>query len=329
MHPVRGLFSVADPFAAAGTAVRTLLFQGVRYVQDISISSDLPAMKKSISLSTWTGGWTPLHRGRKDLGISAPMVPVLGMRRLGIIDIDSSRQGLRNDGGSLSIVYDGELCQFRALRGDSRLSVSRSALGATRKSCCVIRTLGVECLARFNGMFAFAISDAPEADTPRGEGSDQRETLVLLHRYPATEFASEVKAILAARRFPTEIDPEGLSNFVALGPADGPSTMYQRIHNLLPGAPPVPGRTDFDYRYRDVDRGNGEVVASDMSEDGIAGENLSSSTTRSVVAWWPTCPSGVPERRGRLERGRGARHPARDRADEDVLRRVDHRRRIR
>ncbi len=217
------------------------------------------------------------HRGPDDLGIWATDGAVLGMRRLSIIDIDGGHQPLQNDAGTLSIVYNGELYNFRELREE--LEAMGFAFRTRSDTEVVLRSFerwGVECLARFNGMFAFAIWDAPARTLFAARDRIGEKPLYYFADTRRLIFASEVKAILADPTVPRGIDPEGLSNFLAFGHAVAPSTMYQGIRKLLPGhyLRVRDGRISTT-EYWDVDRSAGEVVASDMSEDGVAGENLS------------------------------------------------------
>ena len=142
-------------------------------------------------------------------------------------------------------------------------------------------------------MFAFAIWDAPARTLFAARDRIGEKPLYYFADPRRLIFASEVKAILADPTVPREIDPEGLSNFLAFGHAVAPSTMYRGIRKLLPGhyLQVRDGRCSTT-EYWDVDRSAGEVVASDTSEDASPGRSCRSLTTRSVVAWSPTCRSG-------------------------------------
>jgi asparagine synthase (glutamine-hydrolysing) len=106
---------------------------------------------------------TLAHRGPDGSGVwTAPGVG-LGHRRLSIIDLETGDQPMRSADGELALSYNGEVYNFRELRAELE------ALGhvfATSSDTEVVlaswRQWGPACLARFNGMFAFALYDAAE-----------------------------------------------------------------------------------------------------------------------------------------------------------------------
>ena len=56
------------------------------------------------------------HRGPDDEGFYARPEVALGMRRLSIIDLDGGHQPVRNEDGSVWVVFNGEIYNFKALR---------------------------------------------------------------------------------------------------------------------------------------------------------------------------------------------------------------------
>src|SRR5215468_8465298 len=57
-----------------------------------------------------------VHRGPNDEGYYAGSGIVLGMRRLSIIDLDGGRQPVRNEDGTIWVVFNGEIYNFKTLR---------------------------------------------------------------------------------------------------------------------------------------------------------------------------------------------------------------------
>src|SRR5438270_3246240 len=100
------------------------------------------------------------HRGPDERGAWAGQGVFLGTRRLSIIDLAGGSQPIWNPAGTTCIVYNGELYNFEELRQEL---TSKGHRFRTRSDTEVVLQAfdewGVDCLNRFNGMFAFAIWD--------------------------------------------------------------------------------------------------------------------------------------------------------------------------
>ena len=74
-----------------------------------------------------------VHRGPDDGSVDAFGRCVLGYRRLRIVDLETGYQPVENERGDVVAVFNGELYNFRELRGSSRGAATRSAARATRR----------------------------------------------------------------------------------------------------------------------------------------------------------------------------------------------------
>ena len=107
------------------------------------------------------------HRGPDGSGVwTAPGVG-LGHRRLSIIDLsDAAAQPMLTPDRRLALTYNGEIYNFREVRAELE---AKGHVFATQSDTEVIlagwRQWGLDCLERFNGMFAFALYDAAERFT--------------------------------------------------------------------------------------------------------------------------------------------------------------------
>lgn len=142
------------------------------------------------------------HRGPDDEGIFVSENAAFGHTRLSIVDIAGGRQPIVSDDGVRCIVFNGEIYNHQALRRELGGSFR------TRTDTEVILRLyeqeGPECVARLDGMFAFAILDGDSLFLAR-------DPLGIKPLYYGTEgsrlyFASEAKALLGragdVREFP-------------------------------------------------------------------------------------------------------------------------------
>src|ERR1700749_3785001 len=134
----------------------------------------------------------------------------LGHRRLSIIDLTTAAdQPLTKDG--LTLVYNGELYNYRALR---RMLASRGVSFATQSDTEVVleawRSWGPDALARFRGMFAFALFDERSGELVLARDPFGIKPLYFLPRGDGVVFASELKAIVDAAGSELRMEPGAL-----------------------------------------------------------------------------------------------------------------------
>lgn len=131
----------------------------------------------------------------------------LGHRRLSIIDLSTAAdQPLRK--GSLSLVYNGELYNYRELRAELQAA---GATFVTSSDTEVVlegwRRWGPAALMRFRGMFAFALADTSTGELILARDPLGIKPLFYTRRGDGIIFASELKAIVAAVGGELRVDP--------------------------------------------------------------------------------------------------------------------------
>jgi asparagine synthase (glutamine-hydrolysing) len=131
----------------------------------------------------------------------------LGHRRLSIIDLSSAaNQPMSKDG--LTVVYNGELYNFKELRADLKV---RGARFITESDTEVVleawRAWGPKCLPRFRGMFAFVLADETTGELVLARDPLGIKPLYYLPRDQGLIFASELKALIAAVGTELQIEP--------------------------------------------------------------------------------------------------------------------------
>jgi asparagine synthase (glutamine-hydrolysing) len=102
------------------------------------------------------------HRGPDGEGFFAADGVALGSRRLAIIDLsDAGMQPFAADDGSLQLVYNGEVYNYRELRRELEQSGRRFRSSTdTEVVLAAYEAWGESCVDRFEGMWAFALWDA-------------------------------------------------------------------------------------------------------------------------------------------------------------------------
>lgn len=181
------------------------------------------------------------HRGPDGRGaFENPAGPVaLGHVRLAILDLSAAAaQPMSAHAGRFTIVYNGEIYNFRELRRDLEARGERFvSTGDTEVLLKGLALEGERFLGKLNGIFAFAIWDARERELWLARDPLGVKPLYLAEPQPgALLFASEIKALLAHPGIPREPDWEGLLHHLSFGHASGPQTALAAVRRLPPGA---------------------------------------------------------------------------------------------
>lgn len=178
------------------------------------------------------------HRGPNGQGsfLSPDRAVGLVHTRLSIIDLSAAgRQPMTNETGSILIVYNGEIYNFRELQQE--LSAKGHLFKSKTDTEAIIHLyeeMGEHAVARLVGMFAFAIYD---------QGRQRlvlvRDRLGIKPLYYANSaehfiFASEIKAILATGLVPMEPDWQAISDYFTFGFVPHPQTAFRHIRQLPP-----------------------------------------------------------------------------------------------
>ncbi|MEO5697980.1 MAG: XrtA/PEP-CTERM system amidotransferase, partial [Burkholderiaceae bacterium] len=161
----------------------------------------------------------------------------LGHRRLSIIDISTGQQPLFNEDGSVVVVFNGEIYNYRELIPELQ------ALGhvfRTRSDTEVIvhawEAWGEGCVGRFRGMFAFALWDRNRATLFLAR---DRLAVKPLHYALLDDgtllFGSELKSLLAHGGLRRDIDPLAVEEYFALGYVAEPRCIFRQARKLPPG----------------------------------------------------------------------------------------------
>ncbi len=180
-----------------------------------------------------------VHRGPDDEGLYVdPQGRCgLGFRRLSIIDVAGGHQPIANEDGTVQIVFNGEIYNFRTLRETLE---RRGHVFRTRTDSEVIAHLyedhGEACFERLAGMFAIAIWDASRGRLLLARDRFGKKPLTYATLDGRLVFASEVKAILALPGVRPAIDAQSLHRYLVFQYVPAPHSIYRGFAKLPPGS---------------------------------------------------------------------------------------------
>ena len=214
------------------------------------------------------------HRGPDGSGRHIEPGLGLGHQRLAIIDLTSGQQPLANEDGSVIVVFNGEIYNFRSLCRELTLLGHRfRTVSDTEVIVHAWEQWGEECVQRFRGMFAFALWDR------------NRETLFLARDRLGIKplyyawlpdrqliFSSELKALLRHPQLVRGIDPRALEDYLAFGYVPEPKTILRNVWKLPPGHTLTVARADQApprvRRYWDVPfRAHADMIEAEATEE--------------------------------------------------------------
>ncbi len=117
-----------------------------------------------------------VHRGPDGTGLFQGSHAMLAMRRLSIIDPSTGWQPLYNEDKSLALIANGEIYNFVELRAQLRSMGHRFRSGSDSEVILhLYEELGLNCVSKLRGMFAFAIWDGPRRRLELLAAPDERE----------------------------------------------------------------------------------------------------------------------------------------------------------
>lgn len=177
------------------------------------------------------------HRGPDDQGAHADGACAIGMRRLSIIDLAGGHQPLKNADGTLWLVCNGEIYNFRELRNELEAQGHRFLTGSDSEVIIhLYAEYGDDFIHRPNGMFNFALWDATRRRLIIGRDRLGVKPLYVRNDGRRLAFATEAKALLTLPGVSAEVEPVALQSYLRLGYVAAPYSMFKGIAKLPPAS---------------------------------------------------------------------------------------------
>lgn len=176
---------------------------------------------------------TIVHRGPDSAGYHISCHIGLAMRRLAIIDLSGGQQPIANEDGSVMVVFNGEIYNFRDLR--TKLEQYGHCFTTSSDTETIVHAYeqwGDDALLYLKGMFAIALWDERRGRLLLARDRMGEKPLYWHFSSHGLVWASEAKALLKVPWVERHINPLALHHYLTLQYTPDPLTIYEGIHQL-------------------------------------------------------------------------------------------------
>lgn len=184
---------------------------------------------------------TMYHRGPNDSGeeiypMSEGYQVGFAQRRLSILDLSMlGHQPMHSANQRVSVVYNGEIYNFQELKEELTDYPFRSNCD-TEVIIAAYLKWGIQCVERFNGMFAIALYDRDTEDIFLIRDRIGKKPLYYWYEERNLVFASELKPIMKCPGFSGKMERRVLSRYLFQQYINAPESIYEKVYKLEPGA---------------------------------------------------------------------------------------------
>lgn len=176
------------------------------------------------------------HRGPDAEGIYIHENIGLGHRRLSIIDTsDAGNQPFFSHDQHIVVVFNGEIYNYFELKEELKGNFEFKTQTDTEVIVAAYKKWGVNCIERFNGMFAFALFDKQADRFIIVRDRLGIKPLYIAEKNGALLFASELRAILKSGSIERKLNAEALTDYLRYQTVHAPNTIVEGVKMLMPG----------------------------------------------------------------------------------------------
>ena len=180
---------------------------------------------------------TMYHRGPNDSGVeiydaAGGYAVGFAQRRLSIMDLSPlGHQPMHAADKRVSVVFNGEIYNFQELKKELSGYPFRSQCD-TEVILAAYEKWGIDCVSRFNGMFAIALYDRDAQEVYLVRDRIGKKPLYYWEDGENLVFASELKPILACPGFDRKLNPDILPVFLYQQYIPEPDTIFEQVKKL-------------------------------------------------------------------------------------------------
>ncbi|SEH79583.1 asparagine synthase (glutamine-hydrolysing) [Rheinheimera pacifica] len=176
-------------------------------------------------------------RGPDGRGLAAQGNVCFGHQRLKVIDLTAAgAQPMHDAALGLTIVFNGCIYNYKALRHElEQLGHQFFSTSDTEVILKAYAQWQEHCMARFNGMFAFAIWHRDSNSTFFARDRLGIKPLYYHHNGNGFWFSSTLPSLLKCAEVPSKLNPRGVHQYMSFRAIIGADTLFSDVHKLQPG----------------------------------------------------------------------------------------------
>ena len=180
------------------------------------------------------------HRGPDDSGFFQNENISLGHNRLSIIDLQNSKQPMKDEKNKNIIIFNGEIYNFKELKSELRSFGHKfDTEGDTEVILKSYTQWGVECLKKLEGMFVFCIWDEKKKQLFIGKDKfGEKPLFYYFSKEHGFMFSSEIRSFLEVEKIKQELrlDTESINQYLSLNYLINNKTFFREIKSLSPAS---------------------------------------------------------------------------------------------
>lgn len=223
------------------------------------------------------------YRGPEGSSVSVVGTVTLGHNRLAIIDLSpGGAQPMEGAGGRYTVVYNGELYNYKELKAELHDYPFRSD-SDTEVVLAAWSVWGEAALSRMNGIFAFALFDAEDGTLYLARDRSGIKPLYVYQDKKGLRFSSEIAGLLADPSIPRTLSKPAFASYVRFLYTPAPDTLFSGITTFPPGH--VGRFTDGTFESHAFGTPEKKTLPTSREERMVAlRDTLASAVTRQLVS---------------------------------------------